>query len=413
MAGPNLTREEPVRVSCLQENLAKGLSIVGRAVSSRSTLPVLGNILIEAKDNELRLAATNLEIGVNCWIAAKVEDEGSITVPARLLTDFVNNLPPERVDLELAVRTQTLHVHCSRYDANMKGIDAADFPIIPTAGSGDDDQDDALEGTRIELETSGLRKMIDQVTFAASSDESRPILTGVEVHFQTERLTMAATDGYRLSLRSIHLDKPFADEDMTVIVPARSLGELGRVIADADAEKPVQVLVTQARNQIIFQIWGKGANRGGFHRVELASQLIDARFPDYRAIIPKSHSTRTVVDTAALLKAVRVSQLFARDNANIIRLAVIPGNGEGQGHVKLTATSAEMGDSVNELDAMVEGDDLEIAFDARFLIDVLNQIDEPQVVLETTQNTRPGTIRPLGMGEDEFLHVVMPMHPPR
>lgn len=183
--GPNLTREEPVRVSCLQENLAKGLSIVGRAVSSRSTLPVLGNILLEAKDNELRLAATNLEIGVNCWIGAKVEDEGSITVPARLLTDFVNNLPPERVDLELAVRTQTLHVRCARYDANMKGIDAADFPIIPTAGASDDDQESALEGTRIELETVGLRKMIDQVTFAASSDESRPILTGVEVSFQT------------------------------------------------------------------------------------------------------------------------------------------------------------------------------------------------------------------------------------
>jgi DNA polymerase-3 subunit beta len=404
-----------VRVSCLQENLAKGLSIVGRAVSSRSTLPVLGNILLEAKDNELRLAATNLEIGVNCWIGAKVEDEGSITVPARLLTDFVNNLPPERVDLELAVRTQTLHVRCQRYDANMKGIDAADFPIIPTAGTGDqqEEQDAALDGTRIELETAGLRKMIDQVTFAASSDESRPILTGVEVSFQGGRLTMAATDGYRLSLRSVTLDKPIADENMTVIVPARSLGELGRIIADADNEKPVQVLVTQARNQIIFQIWGKGGTRGGFHRVELASQLIDARFPDYRAIIPKNHNTRTVVDTAALLKAVRVAQLFARDNANIIRLAVSPGNGEGQGHVKLTATSTEMGDSVNELDAMVEGTDLEIAFDARFLIDVLNQIDEPQVVIETTQNTRPGTIRPLGMGQDEFLHVVMPMHPPR
>jgi DNA polymerase-3 subunit beta len=404
-----------VRVSVLQENLAKGLSIVSRAVSSRSTLPVLGNILIEAKDNELRLAATNLEIGVNCWIGAKVDDEGAITVPAKLLSDFINNLPPERVEMELAVRTQTLHVRCARYDANMKGIDAADFPIIPTAGTGahNDDAAEVLEGTQIELETGGLRKMIDQVVFAASSDESRPTLTGVEVSFQTARLSMAATDGYRLSVRSVHLDKPFADENITVIVPARSLNELGRIIADADAERPVHALVTQARNQIIFQVWGKGDIRGAFHRVELASQLIDARFPDYRAIVPKSHTTRTVVDTAALLKAVRVAQLFARDNANIIRVAVIPGNGKTQGSVRLTATSAEMGDSVNELDALVEGNDLEIAFDARFLMDVLNQIDEPQVVLETTQSTRPGTIRPLGMGEDEFLHVVMPMHPPR
>ncbi len=404
-----------MRVSCLQENLAKGLSIVSRAVAARSTLPVLGNILLEAKNNELRLAATNLEIGVNCWIGAKVEDEGAITVPARLLSEFVNSLPPERIDMELAVRTQTLHLRCARYDANIKGLDAADFPIIPTAGTGEeiDEQVEVLEGTRIELETIGLRKMIDQVIFAASSDESRPTLTGVEVSFHPERLTMAATDGYRLSVRSAHLDKPFVEDAMTALVPARSLGELGRIIADADAEKPVQVIVTQARNQILFQVWGK-EGRGAFHRVELASQLIDARYPDYRAIIPKTHTTRTVVDTAALLKAVRVAQLFARDNANIVRVAVSPGNGGKQeGQLRLTATSAEMGDSVNEIDAMVEGTDLEIAFDARFLIDVLSQIDQPQVVLETTQSTRPGTIRPLGMGEDEFLHVVMPMHPPR
>jgi DNA polymerase-3 subunit beta len=376
---------------------------------------VLGNILLEAKNNELRLAATNLEIGVNCWIGAKVEDEGAITVPARLLSEFVNSLPPERIDMELAVRTQTLHLRCARYDANMKGLDATDFPIIPTAGTGDeiDEQVEVLEGTRIELETTGLRKMIDQVSFAASSDESRPTLTGVEVSFHPERLTMAATDGYRLSVRSAHLDKPFVQEPITVLVPARSLGELGRIIADADTSKPVQVIVTQARNQILFQVWGK-EGRGAFHRVELASQLIDARFPDYRAIIPKTHTTRTVVDTASLLKAVRVAQLFARDNANIVRVAFSPGNGGKQeGQLRLTATSAEMGDSVNEIDAMVEGTDLEIAFDARFLIDVLSQIDQAQVVLETTQSTRPGTIRPLGMGEDEFLHVVMPMHPPR
>lgn len=403
-----------MRVSCLQENLAKGLSIVSRAVAARSTLPVLGNILLEAKDNQLRLAATNLDIGINCLIGAKVEDEGAITIPARLLSDFVNSMPPERIDMELAVRTQTLHLSCARHTANMKGIDAAEFPLIPTTGGGDAaEQAEAQEGTIIELETAGLRKMIDQVVFAASTDESRPTLTGVEVSFQPSRLVMAATDGYRLSMRSIQLEKPFVKESITVIIPARSLSELGRIIADADQERPVQVLITPSRNQTIFQVWGKRDTRGGFHRVELASQLIDARFPDYRAIIPKEHKTRTVVDTAALLEAVRVSRLFARDNNNIVRVAIAPGNGQAQGHVKITATSNEMGDSVNELDALVEGIELEIAFDVRFLLDVLSQVDEPQVVLETSQSTRPGTIRPLGMGADEFLHVVMPMHPPR
>ena len=410
-----------MRVSCFQENLAKGLSIVGRAISTRSTLPILGNILLEARDNGLRLSATNLEIGVNCWIDAKVDDEGAVTVPARLLTDFVNGMPAERMDLEHVVRTQTLHLNCARYQANIKGIDAADFPIIPTAGNGstddvDGDQSDVLEGTRLELEVGGLRKMVDQVVFAASGDESRPTLTGVEVKFERERLAMAATDGYRLSVRSVALDEPISEE-MTVIVPAKSLGELARISADAADGSTILVVVTQARNQVLFRVQGKG-ERGSFRRVELVSQLIDANFPDYRAIIPTSHDTRTVVDTAALLKAARVAFLFARDNANIIRLAVEPNeeatsaNG-ANGYVRLTATSAEMGDNVNEIEAMVEGGELEIAFNAKYLIDVLSQIDEPQVVIETTQATRPGTLRPLGLGEDEFLHVVMPMHPPR
>ena len=404
-----------MRVSCLQENLAKGLSIVGRAVSSRSTLPVLGNILIEAKNSQLRLAATNLEIAINCWIGAKVEEEGAITVPARLLSEFVNSLPPEPIDLELAVRTQTLNLHCARYTATMKGIDASEFPIIATMGADDEDEAPALEGTAMELNASSLRKMIDQVAFAASTDESRPTLTGVEVRFKKDQLSMAATDGFRLSVRSAPLDNGNGpDEELTVIAPARSLGELARISADADDERPVQVIVTPTRNQILFQIWGKQDDgRGNFHSVELVSQLIDARFPDYNAIIPKNYNTRTVVDKAEFLKAVRVAYLFARDNNNIIRFTITPGQGEGMGQLQIMATSAEMGDAVNVIDALVEGDGMEIAFNAKYLIDVLSQIDQAQVVLETTQATRPGAIRPLGMGEEEFLHVIMPMQPPR
>ena len=171
--------------------------------------------------------------------------------------------------------------------------------------------------------------------------------------------------------------------------------------------------VTQARNQILFRVWGKGAeNRGAFHQVDLVSQLIADRFPDYRAIIPKSHNTRTVLGADAFLQAVRVAQLFARDNANIVRLKIEPDSEGGVGKLHLSATSAELGSSENELDAMVEGDELEIDFDVRFLIAVLSQIDEEQVVLETTQSNRPGAIRPVGLGDEEFLHVVMPMHPP-
>lgn len=405
-----------MRVSCLQENLAKGLSIVSRAVSSRSTLPVLGNILLEARGGQLRLAATNLEIGINCWIGAKVEDEGAVTVPARLLSDFINSLPPERIDMELSTRTETLHLKCNRIDANMKGISSGDFPLIPTISGSEDAEDAAtqIQGNRIELESLGLRKMIDQVVFAAASDESRPTLTGVEVSFREDRLHMVATDGYRLSVRSARVEGMAAPNDGTVIVPARSLSELGRISADGDESQKIIVLIPeQNRNQILFQVWGKPDLKNSFHRVELVSQLIDARFPDYKSIIPKTHTTRSVVDTAALLKAVRVASLFARDNANIIRMSIHAANGSHGGQIKLTANSAEMGDNVNEIDAMVEGGDLEIAFNAKYLIDVLTQIDQPQVLIETTLPTRPGALRPVGMGENEFLHVIMPMHPQR
>lgn len=401
-----------MRVSCLQENLAKGLSIVGRAVSTRSTLPVLGNILLEARNNQLRLAATNFEISVSCRIGAKVDEEGAITVPARLLTDFVNSLPPERIDMGLTVRTQTLDLQCARFAATIKGIDAAEFPIIATMEAGADDAQ-VVDGMAIALETAGLRKMIDQVIFAASTDESRPTLTGVEVHFDQDRISMAATDGYRLSVRSIALEAPVTKDDVTVIIPAKSLGELARISADADEDQPVHVLVTEERNQILFQVAGRQDAKGGFHQVELVSQLIDARYPDYRAIIPDHFDTRTVISTEQFLKAVRVAILFARDNANIVKLALEPGNGSRPGQLRLSASSNEMGDSVNELDADIEGNDLEIAFNARYLIDVLSQIDQPQVILETTQATRPGALRPVGMGTEEFLHVVMPMHQPR
>ncbi|MCB0089886.1 MAG: DNA polymerase III subunit beta [Caldilineaceae bacterium] len=408
-----------MRVSCLQENLAKGLSIVGRAVSSRSTLPILGNILLEAKNNQLRLAATNLEVGINCWIGAKVEDEGAITVPARLLTEFVNSLPADRIDMELAVRTQTLHLRCARYDANIKGIEAIDFPIIVTSGvdvGEDDEQSHVLDGVNLELETDGLRKMVDQVVFAASTNESQPTLNGVEVTFNQNALKMAATDGVRLSVRSVNLIQDGMQdigEPLKVIVPAKSLGEMARISADADDEKPVQVIISEPRNQILFQVWGKsGESRGVFDRVEMVSQLISARFPDYNMIIPKGFETRTVMDTATFLKAVRVASLFARDSSNVVRMAIAPGNGAQGGQVRLTATSAEMGDNVNELDAMVEGDGLEICFGAHLLSDALSHMDQPQVVLETTQPTRPGLFRPVGIGEEEYIHIVMPMNPP-
>ncbi len=382
-----------MRVSVLQENLAKGLSIVGRAVASRSTLPVLNNILLETELSQLKLSAMDMEIAINCWVGAMIEDEGRITVPARLLSDFVNSLPKDRIDMELQTRTQTLHLRCAHYEANIKGIDANEFPIIPTY-QGD------LEGPSVEVEPHRLRSMIDQVAFAASKDDSRPTFTGVYTHLEGDRLTMAATDGFRLAVRSTILEEP-SDVALGVIIPARALSELARIISAVDLsdDDGVEIIFTEARNQIMFHLPG----------VDLVSQLIEANFPDYRRIIPTSYNTRAVLDTGEFLNAMKVAYLFARDSAGSVKINLEPGE---PGKVILTATSSELGDNVSEIDALIEGEAMNATFNAKYMIDVLSVIDTPQVAFEAVSATRPGVFRPVGGSpEDEYVHVIMPMSP--
>jgi len=369
-----------MRVSCLQENLAKGLSTVGRAVATRSTLPVLGNVMLATDQGRLKLSATDLEIGINCWIGAQVEEEGALTVPARLLIDFVNSLPAERIDMELNVRTQELNLKCARYEARIKGIDAQEFPLMPTA-------DDS--GKQFVLETSLLRQMINQVAFAAATDESRPVLTGVLVTFDGSQLTMAAADGFRLSVRHARLETE-SPELVSVIIPARALAELARI--SSDEEMPIGLSITASRSQALFNL----------SNTDLVSQLIEGRFPDYAQIIPKRYDTQTTVSANEFLKACRTASIFARSEAHIIRLRI------GEDRIVIAASSAEMGDNVSEIDAQVEGKPIEIAFNVRFLMDVLSVADAAQVVLETTTGSSPGVIRPVGT--EDFVHVIMPMH---
>ena len=374
-----------MKVSCLQENLAKGLGIVGRAVSPRSTLPVLGNVLLATDAGRLKLSATNLEVGINCWIGAKVEEDGAVTVPARTFIDLVNALPPDRVDMELVMRTQTLNLRASRSEANVKGIDAQEFPLVPVPEG---------EGG-ISVEADVLRTAIDQVAFAAATDESRPILTGVLAKFEDTELTLAAADGFRLSVRTIPLPHAVPDP-FSVIVPARALTELGRV--SGEQKDPIVITVTPTRNQVLFQLTD----------IVLVSQLIDGNFPDYRQIIPGERTTHTVMDTATLLKACKTALIFARDAAHITRLHVKPGSELAPGHVVVSATSAETGDDVSELDASIEGEEVEIAFNVRYLIDLLSVVGTPQVALDTTTSSSPGVVRPVG--DMDYTHVIMPMH---
>lgn len=374
-----------MKVSCLQENLARGLGIVGRAVSTRSTLPVLANVLLSTEDGRLKLSATNLEIVITCWIGAKVENEGSVTVPARTLNDLVNTLPQEQVQLQLDVGSQTLHLSCARTEANIKGITAEEFPVVPEPG----------RDARYQIETTTLKKMISQVAFAAATDDARPTLTGVLTRIDGKELTMAATDGFRLSVKSVELPTK-ASEPFEVVVPARALNELSRIADDSVEE--IYIEMPQGRNQVIFDM----------DNVVLVTQLIEGNFPDFRPVIPTRHNTRTILNAGEFAQACKMAEIFARESSHTARVRVEPGNELMPGYASITATSAETGDNVAQIDATVEGDEVEIAFNVRYMSQVLGVIDAPQVALETTRSTEPGVLK--AVGDDSFLHIIMPMH---
>lgn len=374
-----------MKVTVLQENLAKGLGIVGRAVAARSTLPVLGNILVATDDKRLKLAATNLELGIVCWIGAKVDEDGATTVPARTFVDLINALPAGPVDMDLAVRTQTLTVTGGRFTNNVKGVDAQEFPLIPKP-------DDA---NAIHIKPDVLRQMIEQVVFAAASDDSRPILTGVLARFSGKTLTLAAADGFRLSVR-VGLLEDGVDEPLEVLIPARALAELGRI--SGEEKDPISITVTPQRSQILFHL----------SNIDLVTQLLDGKFPPYEALIPKTSSTRAVVDTLQLLKACKAASVFARESSNIARLTFTPGDDLTPGHITIGAQSAETGDNAGDLDAAITGPALEIAFNVKYLIDVLSVVGVNQVALETSNASAPGVVRPVG--DDAYTHVIMPMH---
>lgn len=373
-----------MKVSCLQEHLARGLTIVSRAVSTRSTLPVLANVLLATDNGRLKLSATNLEIVITCWIGAKVEEEGAITLPARTLVDLVNTLPQDQVELYLHEPDLSVHISCGWTEANIKGIDHQEFPIVP--------EPDKVE--RIRLEADVLKQMINQVAFAAATDDSRPALTGVHTTFDGNQVHMVATDGYRLSMRSAFIPG-YVEPPFSIIIPARSLMDVARVIGD-DLEA-VFMSLPGGRKQVVFDM----------DNVVLVTQLLDGNFPDYEPILPKERKTRTVVSTAEFRKACKTADIFARESSNTARISVESGEEMAPSFVVVAATSAETGDNTAQIDADVDGPPIEIALNVKYMSEVLSVIDTPQVALETTSEREPGVIKPVG--DQDFVHIIMPM----
>ncbi|MEQ8675023.1 MAG: DNA polymerase III subunit beta [Aggregatilineales bacterium] len=375
-----------MKVSVLQENLAKGLSIVNKAIESRPTMPVLGNVLVQTEDSRLKLAAINMSLGlgITCWIGASIERSGSITLPAKTFADLVSNLSPERVDLDLDSATQTVHLKCGGTKSNIKGIDADEFPPVQEDAGGD-----------VAINGKVLREMINQTVFAAATEDNRPILTGIFMQFSGNVLTLAAADGYRLAVRTTKLEQEF-EPKLEMVVPAKALSEVARVISDDDED--VMITLPNERDQILFST----------SNVIVSSQLLEGKFPDFTAIIPRNYNTATIMYTSDLLRACQRAEIFARDSAYSGRLAVTPPSAPGEpGEVIITGKSAERGDNEGLVDASVEGEPLDISFNIKYLIEVLRVIPDERVVLQSNGAANPGVLRP--ENRDDFIHVIMPM----
>ena len=373
-----------MKVTCTQEAFSRGLSVVGRAVATRSTLPITSHVLITTQDDgRLRLSATNLEITMNYWIEAEIIEPGSAAVPARLLTDFVNTLPADRITLELAPRSRQLKVECARNEAQISGLDAEDFPPTPVVEDGID----------VQLEAKSLRQAIAQTVFAAATDDSRPVLTGVDTKFEGNLLTLAASDGFRLSVYKLPLETSV--ESTEIVVPSRALSELSRLLAEED--EPVTLRTNAAKTQVLFRL----AN------AEMVAQLIQGTFPNFNQLIPASSTSRAVAEVGEFLRETRTASVFARDGSGIVRLVVTPGEGVTPGKIVISARAEEVGDNEGEIDAAVEGEGVKIAFNGKYLQDVLQALETGQLAMETTGPSSQGVFKTLG--DDNYVHVIMPM----
>lgn len=368
-----------------QSELARAVASAARVVGNRSTLPVLANVLVEAEaGGRVKLQGTDREVGLTVWVDAEVGKEGKITLPGKMLSELIGQFPDEVVEVWEDVGKVAVKIKCGRYVTILRGIDASDFPVVPSD----------ITGSEI-LVGNDFAGAIRQVLFATAQDESRPTLGGVYLKVEGNDLVLAATDGFRLAEKKVAIGQALEGE---AIVPRRAMAEIERLVKDAEEDEDVRL-----------GIW---KNRFGVatRKAVIVASVVDANFPNYRAIIPKGYTTRVTVEVAKLLKAVQVSWLFARDSHNIVRFVVGRVEGEASGFLDVSAVSAETGNSSAVVGCLMDGDEMEIAFNGKYLQEAVKACQEsaPLVVLEMTRSNAPGLLYPEGDGTVRM--VVMPMH---
>lgn len=362
-----------MKFNVLKQDFIAPLQAVSRSVGVKATLPVLSNILLSAEGQKLKISATNLEIGVIKQIPVEVLEAGEITIPSRTLIEIVQALSDIKIEVESM--GENLNLTAGKFQATINGTNPSEFPVIPVDTGGE-----------VELEKQVL-KSCSQILFAAAVDEGRPTLTGILTQATNQRLEFVATDGFRLAHRQTALKtnkKPFKS-----LIPRRTLEEVLRVIDEEEGEK-VTISMPKNQNQIVFKV----------NQTIISSRLIEGNYPSWEKIIPQSSTTRAVVEKEIILQAVKLASVFAKVEG-FVTLKII------QGKLNILAEAKELGSQENELEAQIEGEDLQISFNTKFLTDALSACPSSQLLMEFLEPLSPTLIRPVGV--EGLQYVVMPV----
>jgi DNA polymerase-3 subunit beta len=361
-----------MKLQVTRENLNRSLNSVARIASSRSTLPILANVLIKTTNNRLSISATNLDIAITHYIGAKVSEEGSITVPARLMQDFISSLPDGIIELDL--KDTKLHISTDKYKSVINGIIADDFPAMPAIS----------EGQSWSISGSGFKKALQQVAFAASNDETRPVLTGLLLQVIDGQLYMASTDSYRLAEKQLGKQT----KDIHLLIPASAMQDLLRVLNDNDEE----MTITSNDQQALFKIGD----------IELVTRLLDGKYPDYRKLIPEGFSTEATLKRSELANVTKVSSLFARESAGSITIEV----NEDKQEISISSVASQLGENVASASAKVSGGGA-ITLNSRYLLEALNAMSGDEVVFSFNGKLEPTLL--CSVGSPDYKHIVMPL----
>ncbi len=363
-----------MKVSCVRENLAKVLNGLSRVVTTSSTLPILGNILVKTDEGRLKISATDLEMGINYWIGAKIDEEGEITIPARIFNDYINNNGDANIDIQ--VEGNVVKVASEHYSTRINGLSAEEFPIIP----------ELKKEMVIEVEVEALRDAVSKVVFAAAIGDTNPTLAGVLVKTDGKWLKVVATDSYRLAERLIELKKP-SDQELAVIVPTKTVQELNKLLSLSSG----MVKIILADNQVMFKM----------EEIEVVSRLIEGNYPAYESIMPVNFTTKIVVATKDLLRDTKMAAVFSKETQKV-KLNTKKEEGK-----LVSMSKGQGGENVASCGAEVEGIDGEIIFNTKYLADVLNVVGSVKVAIELTDKLKPGLIRP--MDDEWYRYIIMPV----